>query len=164
MQKRVRQISLMTWALSCLLFSCSTTVPTQTSSTRSSGNARSSVDVQPEPMPLEHWALIHGEAARDLGVWIHTQRKAARRLFEWDGKHPEESHELVTWLLANPNVDLDVFTNHHREWRLLVDLVTNHRVAMDAFMTWCRRNRPAVEALMIHPRALEWVGHHLYEM
>lgn len=129
-----------------------------------SGNARSSLGVQSEPVPLEHWSLIHGEAARDLGVWAHTYRPAARRLFDWDGQHPEESHDFVMWLIGNPKVDLDVFITHHMEWRFLTELATKHRPAIESFTMWCRRNHPAVEALMIHPRALEWVGHHLYEM
>jgi hypothetical protein len=31
-------------------------------------------------------------------------------------------------------------------------------------MAWCRRHPPAAQALMNHPRALEWVGHNLYRM
>jgi hypothetical protein len=154
----------LTWAMSCLvLSSCSTEAPAHRSTTPSLSDANPSADVQSGTIPLERWALIYTEAARELAVWVHSHRPAARRLFEWAGRYPEEAHDLSTWLIENPKSDLDVFATGHQDWRLFIGLSTKYRPAMDAFMTWCRRNQAAVEALMIHPRGLEWVGYHSYE-
>jgi hypothetical protein len=118
----------------------------------------------PGPVPLEHWADVHPEAARELGDWARAHPQAARRFFDWDGHHPEKSHEFVTWTITHPGEGLDAFAYTHQGWPFFNEVMARHRPAAEAFMFWCRRHPPAAEALMNHPRALEWAGHHLYQM
>jgi len=116
------------------------------------------------PVALERWAEVHPEAARELGDWAHAHPQAAQRFFEWDGHHPEKSHEFVTWTIMHPAQGIDAFIATHPRWPFFDEIMAKHRPAADAFMAWCRRHPPAAEALMNHPRALEWAGHNLYKM
>jgi hypothetical protein len=118
----------------------------------------------PGSVPLERWADVHPEAARELGDWTRAHPQAARRFFDWDGHHPEKAHEFVFWTIAHPAEGLDAFAATHPGWPFFNEVMARHRPAAEAFMFWCRRHPPAAEALMNHPRALEWVGHHLYQM
>jgi hypothetical protein len=116
------------------------------------------------PVPLERWAEVHPEAARELGDWAHAHPQAAQRFFEWDAHHPEKSHEFVTWTITHPAQGIDAFISTHPRWPFFDKSMAKHRPAAEAFMAWCRRHPPAAEALMNHPRALEWAGHNLYKM
>lgn len=118
----------------------------------------------PGPVALEHWADVHPEAARELGDWVRAHPQAARRFFDWDGHHPDKSHEFVTWTITHPAEGLDAFAFTHEGWPFFNEVMARHRPAAEAFMFWCRRHPPAAEALMNHSRALEWAGHHLYQM
>jgi hypothetical protein len=118
----------------------------------------------PAPVPLERWAQVHPEAARELGDWARNHPEAAQRFFEWDGRHPEKAHEFVTWTVTQPSGGLDAFVATHPGWPFFKDVVERHRPAGEAFIVWCRRHPAAAEALMNHPRGLEWAGHHLYKM
>ncbi len=118
----------------------------------------------PAPVPLEHWAEAHPEAARELGDWAHGHPQAARRLFEWDGHHHEKAHEFVIWTITHPAEGIGAFAATHRGWPFFDEFMTKHRPAAETFMAWCRRHPPAADALMRHPRGLEWAGQNLYRM
>jgi len=118
----------------------------------------------PGPVALEHWADVHPEAARELCDWVRAHPQAARHFFDWDGHHPDKSHEFVTWTITHPAEGLDAFAFTHEGWPFFNEVMARHRPAAEAFMFWCRRHPPAAEALMNHSRALEWAGHHLYQM
>jgi hypothetical protein len=118
----------------------------------------------PAPVPLERWAEVHPQAARELGDWARAHPQAARRFFEWDGHHPERAQEFVGWTTAHPSDGLNAFVATHPGWPFFNEVMKQHRPAADAFMAWCRRHPPAAEALMHHPRGLQWAGHNLYRM
>ena len=59
---------------------------------------------------------------------------------------------------------LDAFVRTHPGWPFFNEIMERHRPAAEGFMAWCRRHPPAAQALMNHPRGLEWAGHHLYQM
>lgn len=115
-----------------------------------------------EPLGLEAWQKNHPQASVELGSWVKGHPEAAERFFTWDGNHPERSKEFVTWTLRHPGDDVDVFVLSHRGWPIFDEIMEHHRPAAIAFMGWCRRHPRAAEALMNHPRGLEWAGHHLY--
>jgi len=118
----------------------------------------------PVPVPLERWAEVHPQASRELGDWARAHPQAARRLFEWDGHHPEKAHEFVTWTITHPTEGIGVFATTHRGWPFFDEFMMKHRPAAETFMAWCRRHPAAADALMHHPRALQWAGHNLYRM
>lgn len=115
------------------------------------------------PAGLEQWERNHPEASRELGVWVRNHPEAAERFFTWDGRHPERSREFVTWTISHPADNIDVFVLSHRGWPVFDQIMEHHRPAAEGFMAWCRRHPRAAEALMSHPRGLEWAGHHLYQ-
>jgi hypothetical protein len=116
----------------------------------------------PGPAGIEMWDRNHPEASRELGVWAREHRDAARKFFEWDGHHPERSHEFVTWAINHPGEGIRAFAATHPRWEYFDDIARDHVPAANEFMGWCRRHPQAAEALMNHPRGLEWAGHHLY--
>jgi hypothetical protein len=116
-----------------------------------------------EPAGLERWNENHKEAAVELGAWVKNHPEAAARFFEWDGNHPEKSRMLVTWAIERPRQDVDVFVRAHPGWPVFDVIMEKHRPAAEAFLAWVRRHPRAAEALMNHPRGLEWAGHHLYK-
>jgi len=115
-----------------------------------------------EPAGLTMWSRNHPQASRELGLWVKGHPEAAERFFTWDGHHPERSKEFVTWTIAHPGDTIDVFVMERRGWPVFDEIMERHRPAAEAFMAWCRRHPRAAEALMNHPRGLEWAGHHLY--
>jgi hypothetical protein len=106
---------------------------------------------------------LGGRASRELGNWVRNHPGAAERFFTWDGHHPERSRGFVTWRIAHPGDNIDVFVLSHRGWPVFDEIMEKHRPAAEAFMAWARRHPRAAEALMSHPRGLEWAGHHLYK-
>jgi hypothetical protein len=116
-----------------------------------------------EPPGLGMWQRNHPEASRELGGWVRNHPEAAERFFTWDGNHPERSKEFVTWTITHPGENIDVFVLAHRGWPVFDQIMERHRPAAEAFMAWCRRHPRAAEALMNHPRGLEWAGHNLYK-
>ncbi len=116
-----------------------------------------------EPPGLERWDREHPEAARELGEWVKAHPDAAGRFFEWDGHHPEKSRAFVTWAIARPGEPIDVFVREHRGWPVFDVIMEKHRPAAEQFLGWARKHPKAAEALMSHPRGLEWAGHHLYK-
>jgi len=115
----------------------------------------------PPPAGIERWNHNHPEAAQELGEWVKNHPEAAAQFFEWDGHHPERSREFVTWTIRHPGDNIDVFVMSHRGWPYFDVIMEKHRPAAEAFMGWCRRRPRAAEALMMHPRGLEWAGNHL---
>lgn len=115
-----------------------------------------------EPAGLKAWERNHPEASRELGAWVRNHPEAAERFFTWDGRHPERSREFVTWSISHPADSVDVFVLSHRGWPVFDQIMERHRPAAEAFVGWTRRHPRAAEALMSHPRGLEWAGHHLY--
>ena len=101
--------------------------------------------------------------SRELGLWVKNHPEAAERFFAWDGRHPEHSKEFVTWAIMHPGQSIDVFVMERRGWPIFDEIMERHRPAAEAFTGWCRRHPRAAEALMNHPRGLEWAGHHLYQ-
>jgi hypothetical protein len=114
------------------------------------------------PPGIERWNVNHPEAATELGQWVKNHPEAAERFFEWDGRHPERSREFVTWTIGHPGENIDIFVKTHPGWPLFDVIMERHRPAADAFMAWSRRHPRAAETLMMHPRGLEWAGHHLW--
>lgn len=115
-----------------------------------------------EPPGLKMWQRNHPEASRELGDWVRNHPAAAERFFTWDGRHPARSKEFVTWTILHPGENIDVFVLSHRGWPIFDEIMERHRPGAEAFMAWARRHPRAAEALMNHPRGLEWAGHHLY--
>ncbi|HTN52548.1 MAG TPA: hypothetical protein VML50_09120 [Anaeromyxobacter sp.] len=115
-----------------------------------------------EPHGMEAWQHNHPEAARELGEWVRVHPAAAQLFFTWDGHHPERCREFVTWTIEHPRQNIDVFVMERRGWPVFDQIMEQHRPAAEAFMAWCRRHPRAAEALVSHPRGLEWAGHHLY--
>jgi len=115
-----------------------------------------------EPPGLKVWQRNHPAASRELGEWVKNHPAAAERFFEWDGHHPMKSKELVTWAIDHPGENVDVFVLAHRGWPVFEEIMERHRPAAEGFVAWCRRHPQAAEALMSHPRGLEWAGRHLY--
>ncbi len=113
------------------------------------------------PPGIERWSRNHPEAAQELGQWVKNHPEAAEKFFEWDGHHPERSREFVTWAITHPGDTVDVFVMTHRGWPVFDVIMEKHRPGAEAFIAWCRRHSKAAEALMMHPRGLEWAGHHL---
>jgi len=111
---------------------------------------------------IEKWSDNHPEASRELGEWVKHHREAAHLFFEWDAQHTESAREFVTWAIAHPAQPLEAFTAMHPGWPVFDTITETHRPAAESFMGWCRRHPRAAEALMHHPRGLEWAGHHLY--
>ena len=120
----------------------------------------------PPPYPseggIERWADNHPEAAADLGNWVKNHPQAARRFFEWDGTHPERSKMFVTWAITHPAEGVGVFIKEHPGWPIFDEIMERHFPAAQAFVFWCRHHPEAAEALMNHPRGLQWAGNHLY--
>jgi hypothetical protein len=110
---------------------------------------------------IEQWNMNHPEAARDLCAWVQSHPDAAHQFFDWDGHHPERSHEFVSWAITHPGENIDWFVNQHPGWQGFDVMTESHRPAANAFIAWCRRHPRAAEALMSHPRGLEWAGNHL---
>ena len=120
----------------------------------------------PPPRPanaIDVWAGNHPEAARELGEWVRAHPQAASLFFRWDGEHPIKSHDFVTWTITHPGQNLDAFVIAHPGWPYFDQIMERHRPAAEAFMFWARRHPAAAEALMNHPRGLEWAGRHLYQ-
>jgi hypothetical protein len=115
-------------------------------------------------VPLEQWAQVHPQAARELGDWARTHPPAAQLFFQWDGQHPDRSQIFVLWTIEHPMQGIDAFVATHPGWPFFDQIMQTHRPAAELFMAWCRRHPPAAQALMSHPRALEWVGRNLYRM
>jgi hypothetical protein len=115
-----------------------------------------------EGQGLESWSANHPQASRELGEWVKAHPQAAAKFFEWDGHHPERSKEFVTWTIYHPAENIDAFVIRHQGWRYFDQIMERHRPAAETFMSWCRRHPQAAEALVSHPRGLEWAGHHLY--
>jgi hypothetical protein len=115
-----------------------------------------------EPAGLESWQRHHPEASRELGDWVRAHPHAAPRFFAWDAEHPSRSKAFVLWSIANPAMDIEVFVREHRRWPIFDEIAEHHRPAANAFMDWARRHPRAAEALMNHPRGLDWAGRHLY--
>jgi hypothetical protein len=111
---------------------------------------------------IERWSENHPQAARELGLWVREHPQAAPLFFEWDGQHPEKSREFVTWSIYNPAQPIEGFVATHPGWAYFDRIMESHRPAAESFMMWCRRHPAAAEALMSHPGALKWAGHHLY--
>jgi hypothetical protein len=112
---------------------------------------------------IETWADNHPRAASELGEWVTINTDAARELFKWDAFHPEQSKLFATWVITHQGKGLDVFTLQHTDWHRFQAIIREHHSAVSAFMVWCRFHPKATMALMQHPRALHWVGRHLYE-
>jgi hypothetical protein len=123
------------------------------------------VRAAPGPAPsaasIEQWNVNHPEAARDLCAWVRTHPDAAHQFFEWDAHHPDRSHEFVTWAITHPGENIDWFVQQHPGWQTFDVMTETHRPAANSFIVWCRRHPRAAEALMDHPRGLEWAGNHL---
>jgi hypothetical protein len=112
--------------------------------------------------PLPQWKNQHSEAAQALQKWVQKNPDAARRLFAWDGAHPERTKALVDWALGKPREDVVAFHTKHQDWPEFQELLDKHRNALNDFLAWARQDPDATKDLMNHPRALEWVGKHLY--
>ena len=112
---------------------------------------------------IEIWAENHPRAASELGEWVNTYRDAARELFKWDSAHPEKSKIFVTWVITHQGKGIDAFTGQYADWPSFYEIIKGHRPAVGAFIVWCRFHPKAAAALMQHPRALLWVGRHLYD-
>ena len=116
-----------------------------------------------EPAGLEHWNENHPQAAAELGNWVRNHPDAAAQFFEWDGQHPDRSKMFVTWAIQKPHQDIDAFVRNHPGWSEFDAIMERHRPAAESFTAWARRHPQAAEALMNHPKGLEWAGHHLYK-
>ena len=116
----------------------------------------------PPSVSIERWADNHPEASRELGMWVRKHPAAARRFFEWDGTHPERSKIFVTWTITHPERGIDTFVELHPNWPVFNEIMERHRPAALSFMAWCRRHPAAAEAIMNHPRGLQWASTHLY--
>ena len=114
------------------------------------------------PAGIERWSRNHPAASRELGEWVRAHPDAAAKFFEWDGTHPEKSREFVTWTIDHPMEVIDVFVMTHRGWPVFDTIMERHRPAAEAFMVWARRQPRVAEALMLHPRGLQWAGNHLW--
>lgn len=112
---------------------------------------------------IETWADNHKRAASELGDWVTAYRSAARELFKWDAMHPEKSRIFVTWVTTHQGKGIDAFTAQYPDWARFNEIIKEYRSAICAFIVWCRFHPKASAALMQHPRALHWVGRHLYE-
>ena len=121
------------------------------------------VVVTPPPAAgIEAWSQRFPPASQALGEWVRIHPQAAELFFRWDGGHPDRAKEFVTWAILNPGQPIEVFVSTHPNWAVFDQITMNHRPAANAVMVWCRRHPRAAEALMHHPRGLEWAGHHLY--
>lgn len=116
-----------------------------------------------EPKGIDQWSKNHPEASRELGDWVKAHPEAAQKFFEWDGHHPERSKEFVTWAITHPGDNVDVFVLAHPKWEYFDAIMEHHRPAAESFVAWARKHAKAAEALMSHPKGLEWAGHHLYK-
>jgi len=134
-----------------LLFGCVVAVPPADVTVASKGE-----DV------IDRWSDHHPEAARALGDWVARHPAAARKFFEWDSAHTRKAHDFVTWTIFNRNRSIDEFVLAHPQWPVFQEIMERHHPAAKSFANWCRRFPEAAEALMQHPRGLEWAGHHLY--
>ncbi len=114
------------------------------------------------PPGIERWSRNHPVASQELGEWVKNHPDAAAKFFEWDGHHPERSREFVTWTIAHPLQGIDAFVVTHRGWPVFDVIMERHRPAAETFMAWSRRHPRAAEALMMHPRGLQWAGNHLW--
>ena len=112
--------------------------------------------------PLPQWKDKNPQAAQALQEWVRKNPNAARRLFAWDGAHPEQTKAMVDWALDKPRDDAIAFHTKHQDWPTFQELLDKHRDALNDFLAWARQNPEAAKDLMSHPRALEWVGKHLY--
>jgi len=112
---------------------------------------------------MEVWDRNHPEAAKELGEWVKHHPEAARLFFEWDGHHTGRAKDFVTWAITHPGDNIDVFVLAHPGWERFDKIMEHHRPAAEAFIAWCRKHPKAAEALMNHPRGLEWAGNHLYK-
>ncbi len=146
-------------ALSCstlLLGACPKAAPETTTTTTTP------VPPSADQAGIEKWAPQYAQGSKDLGDWVRSDPQGAAKVFRWDGRHPDQTHELVTWAIANPERHLDAFAAHHPDWLVVPDLVSHHGAAMEAFLAWCHNHPEDATALMNYPRALEWAGHNLY--
>ena len=135
-----------------MLLGCVATVPTP------------QVTVAPPPaVAIDRWADNHPKAASELGNWVKKHPQSAGKFFEWDGTHPDRSKMFVTWAITNPGEGIDVFVTQHPGWPYFYQLMENHRPAAQELINWSRRHPAAAEALMSHPRGLQWAGNHLYK-
>jgi hypothetical protein len=112
---------------------------------------------------METWAVNYPRAASELEVWVTTYRDTARALFKWDGFRPEQSKTFVIWVNTHQGKGIDVFSAQHTDWLRFNEIIVKYRSEMSAFVVWCRFHPKASTALMQHPRALHWVGRHLYK-
>jgi hypothetical protein len=112
--------------------------------------------------PLPQWKDKHPQAAQALRDWVRKNPDAARRLFAWDGVHPEQTKALVDWAFHKPPGDVVAFHTKHQDWPQFQEMLDKHRNALNDFVAWARQDPDAAKDLIEHPRALEWVGKHLY--
>lgn len=110
----------------------------------------------------ETWAGNYQRAASELETWVTTYRDAARALFKWDACSPEQSKAFVIWIITHQGKGIDVFAAQHTEWARFNDIIGKYRSEMNTFVVWCRFHPKASASLMQHPRALHWLGRHLY--
>ena len=113
------------------------------------------------PPQLTEWKLHHRDAAQALASWVRSDQTAARKLFAWDGVHPEQTKELVDWAIDKPDEDVVAFHTKHRDWPQFEELLDKHRNALNGFAAWARQHRDAAKELMQHPHALESLGKEL---
>ena len=112
-------------------------------------------------VPPTEWKLHNADAAQALGEWARKAPGAARKLFAWDGLHPEQTKELVDWAIKKPDEDVVSFRTKHQDWPEFQDLLDKHRGALNDFAAWARQHADAAKALMEQPRGLEQVGKQL---
>jgi hypothetical protein len=152
----VRRVRLQPWALAF-------TAGVGLAIVGGAGCAAPTAVVAPPPAAgIESWSQRFPPASQALGEWVRLHPQAAGLFFKWDGAHPERAKEFVTWAILYPGQPIGVFVAAHPGWPVFDQIAMNHRPAAEAFMGWCRTHPRAAEALMNHPRGLEWAGHHLY--
>ncbi len=117
----------------------------------------------PAETAIDRWADNHPQAASELGNWVKNHPQAAHKFFEWDGSHPERCRIFVTWAITHPAEGINAFASQHPRWQFFDEVMEHHRPAAQTFIQWCRRHPKAAEALMRHPRGLQWAGNHLYK-
>jgi hypothetical protein len=150
LKNRISTMTLVLCLLSCIVSASEAPLP--------SSATASAVEEK-----LETWADNHPRAAAELGEWVTLNRDAARKLFKWDAVHPEQSTTFVTWIITHQGKGIDAFTAQHTDWSRFNEIIKEYRSAIGDFIVWCRFHPKASMKLMLHPRALHWVGRHLYE-
>jgi hypothetical protein len=111
---------------------------------------------------ISGWDKNHPEAASSLASLVRSNAVGAGRMFLWNRDHPLRSQSFVAWINEHQDQTLDDFISSHRYWPV-VDLVMKpYRATFEAFIAWGRAHPDATRELASEPKALAWVGFHVF--